>query len=242
MIRLITDAHVLNDLRCDDLFKAKISSLYNTYGFASFMDYWQSTKGSLIARVDNSFVISSGNSENEDEMSEFIDIVCNGTVLCDFNLKTKAHNANSGMIMKLIRRHGAGDKRSDLNIDNEFIADLHSFLRDEFTLPDFRSFSADIIHRLNKKTIQISAIYRQNRLIACAMASLANGSAVIHSVAVDKNMRRQGIGSAVVFNLTNKLSKCENIFLQCDSEENEAFYKSCGFEEAGKWKEIKGDI
>ena len=235
MIKLIQSASEFNFDFFDSLFATKILCIYNTYGFKSFTDYWTQDKNALISRLDDCYIILHNDNADKEELKSFIKTVCNGTVLCgdglldDYDL--------SGYIMK--RNLLAADEAlPEQSVDDSVILKAYQLLKrcegESLKVPEYLPFKADVMHKLNNKTLKLAYTQKGNNIVSVAAANLGGGNAVITAVATDSAYRRMGLGASTVKRLLSSIN-CKNIYLQRTMNENEKFYNSLGFVNCGKW-------
>ncbi len=220
----------------EDIYYTKILSIWETYGFTSFTDYWiQNDDSALIARLDSSFIFALGADVDVEEIKSFCNTVCFGNILCgDLSLDFPCI---SGDVMSL-EIDNSLKCRDNQEVDlNKIYLLLASCVDEKFAVPDYDSFMLDMLHKMKKSRINIACQYDNSKLVSVAMANIGGKKAILTAVATDKNYRHCGFGSRAVKALIDSLSDCECVYLQRADGINEDFYTSLGFKNIGKWIE-----
>ena len=90
----------------------------------------------------------------------------------------------------------------------------------------------DVSHKLRRGLIRAVIAYEGDQPVGCAMtAGESEGQALLSAVAVVPERRGHGYGRALVDAMSKTLQKAgKRVFLLRHASENEAFYRSLGFE------------
>lgn len=251
MIRIACDdlniEPYISAMSVDNPFGCRISSLYKTYDYhLPFVDYWIQTDNnkctSIIARLETSFILLLTDFSDLVEMSSFmrvsgaVSIICDGRFTLDCGL-----NRVEGPILssKSVMQNDA-----DFSVISPSVKEVYSLISKctskNFAVPSYESFTLDVSHKLNKKTVRIYGI-KDNELISCIMTlAESKDSAVLGALATNPDFRRQGHGAFLIKYINNALvGEGKAVFLHRAPDENIEFYNKLGFITYGKWAEYK---
>ncbi|MCI1965752.1 MAG: GNAT family N-acetyltransferase [Oscillospiraceae bacterium] len=223
-------------------FGCKIRSMAEAYGTDEvFAQFWAQEGGSALAKMDDAAVLEDRRAD-WGELAQFLRMLDIKTVSCS---ETAAEHlklpvSSSGEIMLL---HGAVDTACPPEAEkNPGLREVYALLcaarTETFCPPEFEPFYMDMSYRTRHGAAMSVGIRFGDTLAACALcSSMTERAAVLSAVAVLPEYRRRGLGRSAVTALTQLLHR-EKIYLFRADGENEEFYRSMGFEPAGRWAEI----
>lgn len=231
-----------------DSFLCRILCLYHSYGAnAKFADFWyqQNEAGTIVgvlSRVDGQMVLYTTEQAEMNEICLFIQAVGASSVLCnkDCKLSLRGKTVTTGKVLTckppLPYTGRTVDKQPDLK---QVYKLLKNTFRNSF-YPDYESFYLDLSHKIRHGTARCYSIVANRHLAAAALTvAETDRAAVIGSVAVDHDYRRQGLGVAVLSAVAGDLSR-ENKQVFLYTEENSpatVFYHKAGWTPRGGWSQ-----
>jgi GNAT superfamily N-acetyltransferase len=233
MIRLLTDT--LPWIPEDDPFGCKILTAARAYGIGSpLASFWMQNGGTVIAAVGGDAVLLEGRRTDSAELCGFLRSLGPREICCSAEEAEKLALPVSvrGEIM-LLRgtKASAGESAREAVSPGprEIWALLKQAESETFPVPEFEPFYLDLSHRIRHGAAIACGLFREGRLAACAVCtSVTEGAAVIAAAVCAPEFRRQGLGSAAVRALAERLGG-RKIYIFRAEGENEAFYRSLGF-------------
>ena len=224
--------------RLSNVYCARIGCAFDSFG-QGFCgnDFWiQMSDGlpaSLIMKCAGDATVFLTEKSDEEELAGFIRLIGCKTLSSSRPFSDDFVYSES-VVMRLRER-----KRIDCMYritDSPGLNDVYDLLcsSEGLAVPDREDFILDMSHRLRHSTAFIRAAENDSgSLLACAMTvGMDQSCAVIGAVAVRPDMRRHGLGSAVVLSLVGELEK-KDIYIIREKGKNSEFYKSLGFEDSG---------
>lgn len=254
----------LDKLNCSDPYICKIVSLYNCYGTnATFADFWcqyndYNNPIAIIAKIDNQAIVYCTENTDFTELSNFIFFITPQSFLCNKNLRIDGYSNKYGKILNYCKENKNNsqvvnnslieicnlDKFNNLKISLN-LKDVHALLMncksDNFAVPSYNDFLADLSYRLNKNIAIVYLAFYNGVLAGCCIVSAQTDYCdVITSVAVYKEYRHKQVGTKLVNCVLNKIvKKNKSAFVFRAENENIDFYEKIGFKEVGTWYEYK---
>ena len=214
-----------------DINACRISCLLESYGtgydFAKFwLQYNDSRKPvSAAAKYYSDIIVFTTENSDTDEMKEFIGM----------NVSSDCSMSDSSVVMRLVCREKTktvirdGTKLVYAPDLNRVYRLLRSCRENGFDVPEYENFIIDMSHKIRHGTAKCVAVEYNGEYAACAMTVAQSEScAVIGAVAVKKEYRRLGFGSACVSSLCGMLGSRE-IFIVRLKDRNKEFYEQLGF-------------
>lgn len=230
-------------------FGCKIEGLRRAYGLAlPFARFWmqKTEQGEITAAVsslDGIMVLDWRNQADGEELTEFLSAAGCRTLLCE-EAAAKALYGQADRQGRILAFDKGGQEEPcpySGQLCSEVPArNLFSLLCEcgELKQEQFEAFYLDVSHRVRHGAALTQGLEKEDRLIACAMASsITDHAAVLSAVAVHPQFRREGAGSAVVIQLLKRLAS-RKAFVFCGTEEAERFYASLSFASSGTWSEL----
>ena len=242
-------------VRQSSVFACRIACLLKSYGTGySFADFYlqldsrgKPTAAAVKYYSDMTIMLSDGC--DTQEILEFIGMTAPSGIMCPPELFADTGSAFSAagnfsirecVIMKLISpccdaSHGGNITESPpLNRVWELISSCGD---DGLSVPAYEDFLPDISHKLRHGTAMLCA-YTLGGAVAGAAMTVAQSDtcALIGAVAVSKEHRRKGIGSACIRYLCARLNEkgISDIYILREADKNELFYCSLGFTNSGQ--------
>lgn len=215
-----------------DVCAARIWNLYTSYhAYGNIVDFWvqygENQVISAVSRYGGSMTVYSVHPNNA-ELREFLQIQYFSSVLSNHLI---LKDSEIYQVMKLKKQKEISENyliSFDINLQDSYLLLQNSSL---LNLPKYEDFILDTSHKLRHETALCAGIYLKNQLRAFAMTTaISESTAVIGSVCVDKDFRRQHLGSICVSALIQKL-KDREIFIIREKEKNQEFYQKLGFED-----------
>ncbi len=244
------------------IFYDYVAENINVYTIKMFTKYAMNTQGqthdiwlqfedekivSLISLSGGAGVVYKTPQSNDEEIHEFFKMAKFDEILIskDYNFKNENDTEKIGFIMK----YNKGN--DNLKLSNEFKAEkdnfktAHNILKKceskDFIVVDYLDFLNDMTNKSKLNCGQTVVLYNDNTPIATASVVFkCKFGAVVGSIAVLKEYRHLGAGQAVV-NYMKKIlldENIENIFIQCNTDYNKAFYQKLSFDYVGDFKII----
>lgn len=237
MIRLLTDA--LPEVPEDTPFGCRILSAAMAYGLARpFARFWAQDGGTSVFLLDREAVLLEGSDSDFPELREFLCALGPETLCCPAETAEQLGFPVSarGQVMCLRRETAsAAEPQGKSPGPREIWALLKRAESDTFRVPPFEPFYLDLSYRMRHGAAFTSGIFREESLVACAVCTAATeNAAVISAVACAPELRRQGLAGAAVRELAARLGR-PNLYIFRAEGENEAFYRSLGFQPCGGW-------
>ena len=234
-----------------DIFACRIACLLKSYGTGyDFADFFLQLDGSgtptaAAAKYYSDMTVYISDACELQELCEFIGMISPASLLCPESIFRSDDRAladdylrNDCVIMK--RFLASACVTADSIISDPPLSKVWALLKscenDGLSVPSYEDFLPDMSHKLRHGTASVRAYEKGGELAGAAMTvSQSAGCAVIGAVAVPKQFRRMGIGSACVNSLCAGLSEqgISDIFIMREPDRNEAFYTSLGFENTG---------
>lgn len=216
-------------------FGCKIASIARAYGFdKGSACFWVDTKSDTVFCQSDDLMIISGTVLNIEETQEFLRAVGPKAVMCAVR-NAEALSlpvSESGDILKK-QLENSEEKPFDPYSVN--IREIYGLLEEVGMVDEFEPFYLDFSHKLRHNSALAVTEHRGSELVGCAVvSSISNGSAILSSVAVNHNCRREGIGTQLVRRIESYFpSKTMYVFREKDKHTE--FYKGLGYVKADTW-------
>ena len=237
----LVDHHRLADLRQlslqEDPYACRIACLFDSYGLSyDFARFWvqYDTNGQATAAIVRYYdAVTAALTDNSDreELTGFLQVIGFGSLSAPEPLLPGQEEA--GVLMRLVRPADAPELSDDLVLNDQpslnGVYRLLESCRDELNVPPYESFLLDMSHKLRHGTALCITLEKDGVPIACAMTvAQSETCAVIGGVAVHRQFRRRGYGTACVTELCRRLSG-RSVLLVREPHRNRAFYEKRGF-------------
>jgi GNAT superfamily N-acetyltransferase len=237
-----------------DPFGIIIGSLYeacrNEYDFCTCL-YQQSDSGEIAALLSvymGSMTLAAESVADFDELRLYCNASAPHKILSDEgSIINLGYNPSAtGSIMRLNEAHIKAPTRDDCEVkavpaDYKSLRELYNLifpgeLRDKEHFDYWYTYNS---HMMRHNVSRAAAVfYDESDLpVACAMTQGENeNAALISSVKVQSEYRRQGLGSLAVSALSNQLvSVGKTVWLFSRNEDTDSFYSKNGFIMCGNW-------
>lgn len=256
MIRLTDDLHEAERFEKDSVFAAKAAAnmlcrarsraggdsaaevITDAIADAAFCTWVQDDRA-LIRQDSGDLILHAEENADFEELAAFLRSLNPVSIFTSVSAAKQLElpTVSDGIVMK--RAAGSQQIALDLcDIDSPAFPEyskLYSLLcRCGFALDSAEDFTADLAMRVHCRTARIVA---DKEYGAAAFTGYETASsAVISAVAVDRQQRRCGRGSAVLNRLCHALNQeKKQIFLYRERGKNKAFYLKNGFENCGEF-------
>ena len=244
MIRHIEDAESLETLAFlqeDPLFP-RLAVNAAAYGLSSlFFDLWvQQTEKEPVAvmgRLDGQMTLVARDGFDAGELALFLQAAGFETLLCKGAAARRLPFFRAQTAVLLRRKKQVFPAETGLALDwapspRTLYALLKTCTGASIRLPPFDGWYVDVSHKLRRGLIRAVTACEGGGPVGCAMtAGESEGHALLCAVAVVPEYRGRGYGRALVDAMSETLQKAgKQVFLLRDASENEAFYRSLGFE------------
>ncbi len=251
MIKLAGDdfniEHFINTMSVKNPFGCRISSLYNTYDYhLPFVDYWIQADNhrctSVIARLETSFILLLTDYSDLDEVSSFMRVSGAASIICDGK-----YTLNCGLNRvegPILQSDSVMENKEIFEVIKPEVKEVYALISKcaskNFAVPSYESFTLDVSHKLNKKTVRLYGV-KQSELVSCIMTlAESSDSAVLGALATDPERRNMGYGAFLIKYINNVLTReGKTVFLHRAPDENIEFYNKLGFKVYGFWAEYK---
>lgn len=229
--------------RMQTIYSCRIMCLADSYGLNfDFVDFWlqYDENGSIvsaISRLDGAYTVQTTDKSNIAEIKEFLEVIGFSSVLSQENIfPDKITDTGVIMSLKSLNKTCNSNEKIIVNPDlNSVYRLLKKCSSKKFTVPDYEDFILDMSHKVRHNMALCVAVQNGDDFVSAAMTvSQSESTAIIGAVATDKDFRRCGYGTLCVVSLAEMLGN-RKIFIMRDRNENEKFYKSIGFENAGSF-------
>lgn len=213
----------------------KISSLIRSYGFEKgFACFWLDSHSDTVFCQSDGDMIISGTVLDGEETRAFLQAVGPAGVLCAVkNAETlRLPVTQSGDVLKKNLPDGVAERMIPPNVN---IREIYMLLEETGMVTEFEPFYLDLSHKLRHGTALVFCRYHEDELIGCAIvSSISETSAILSAVAVKKDFRRRGVGTALVQEAEAALpGKILYVFREKDA--NREFYRQLEFTHADTW-------
>lgn len=244
MIRHIEDAGLIKErtfLEADPLFP-RLAVNVAAYGLSSpFFDLWMQQIGeepvAVMGRLDGQMTLVARDGFDAGELALFLQAVGFETLLCKCAAARRLPFFRAQTAALLRREKPVSPAQTGLTLDwSPSPRTLYALLKTcagvSIRLPPFDGWYVDVSHKLRRGLIRAVIAYEGGEPVGCAMtAGESEGQALLSAVAVVPERRGHGYGRALVDAMSKTLQKAgKRVFLLRDANENEAFYRSLGFE------------
>ncbi len=244
MIRHIEDAELLKNLAFleeDPLFP-RLAVNAAAYGLSSpFFDLWMQEAGenpvAVMGRLDGQMTLVAKEGFDAGELALFLQAAGFETLLCQSTVARRLPFFRARTAVLLRREGPVSSAETGLALDwapspRTLYALLKTCTGASIRLPPFDGWYVDVSHKLRRGLIRAVIACEGGEPVGCAMtAGESEGQALLSAVAVVAEYRGRGYGRALVDAMSETLQKAgKQVFLLRDASENEAFYRSLGFE------------
>lgn len=239
MIEKIENVNGFDEWKKRDIFTVRILSLLKSYGckynFATF--YKQVINGrttAILSKLDNDFTLSVESGFDNEELVRFFCITGYNSILSgtDFLISPRF---DEGTVM-------SSSAKLEPRLVNETVdeypklMDLFNFV--DYEEQDFKAWYVDISHRVRHNTAKAYTLNVDGFTVSSGiLSSIIEGFSILTAVRTESEFRRMGYASKLVSYICCDVKGV--VYLMCDSEENERFYKKLGFENDEKWRIYK---
>lgn len=231
MISFLESRETIASLSRDDIFGTRI---YADFLSGSAELTWWDNENLLISLKSGVMTICGAVSDNE-ELLEFISVISPQALMCHFETAESLGLSviQSGVIMA---KSSAGESRPlDGYYPDVHFSEYHQLLERCEMAPDYAGFCLETSRSLKTGTGILLEHREENRLISALVAtSVTDDSAIINAVAVDPDYQRKGLGSRLLYDAETVLPG-RLLYIMREENKNEEFYRSCGYENIGRW-------
>ena len=222
-----------------DPFALRIISAGQSYGLNTpFLDIWQGN-GLLISRMDRAVTLAGMPEEESMEETRLFLAACGGeTVLCSRETAVCFPEFSIQAGGPVLVRQQPGKTAS---LPGEFPSPrtlyqvLSACQSPSFPVPEFEPFYLDLSHKLRHQAALALTVPGEGGLTACAVvSSISQRGAILSALAVQKESRRQGIGSRLVRQMEGYFpGKAMYVFRE--KHKNQEFYRNLGYSKVDTW-------
>lgn len=236
MIEKIDNASAFDCWKKRDIFTVRILALLKSYGcaynFASF--YKQTVDGrvtAIISKLDSDFTISLAEDYDNEEIIRFLCICGYKTVTCSDRFVLNPRYSEGSVMASSVKREASLGKAT---VDEyPKLMDLFNFV--DYDKQDFKAWYVDISHRVRHNTAKAYTLNVEDCTVSSGiLSSIIDGYSILSAVRTESSLRNMGYGSALVSYICSDVKG--TVYLMCDSENNENFYRKLGFETVGRWR------
>lgn len=222
---IIKNANSIDEFNFNEnVFSVKILSSFLAYGnYPDIAKFWTSSDCDYCLWGDNLTI--SGNANKD-----FVEFLNPKTILCSAEIAQKL-NLNIIQSGEILHKNLDGEKQNFEITYSDDINIIYDILKSCEMIDDYESFKLECSHKLRHALGAYEMI--DKKAVAMALYSFEN-CAIISTVAVLKEYRRQGLGKKVLANLEQKL-KGREVFLLKEKDKNENFYKKQNYKTIGHW-------
>lgn len=228
-------------------FGCKIKAAAAAYadGGEKFLRFWVQDGGTTIVKIDDAALMETSAECDYEEAAAFLRTLDVSTLSCTLeaaeNLKLPI--GERGEIMALHIPHTQRFLNTYADVEEnpgprEIYTLLEQAATETFEPPEFEPFYMDLSYRTRHGAALSVGIRQGERLAACALCTaMTERTAVISGVACHPELRRHGYAGTAVNALIGKLNR-ETLYIFRAEGENEAFYRSLGFQSYGFWSNV----
>lgn len=217
-------------------FGCKLATLAGAYGFARpFAQFWQG-EGLALGLMDGTLSLA-GTPQNLEEVRSFVKMLRPDSVFCPARLAQMLGICCQAGGPVLAKQLPVGVKAAEITAqpDSQTLRGMWELLADGGMALEWEGFYLDISHRLRHGAAVAISRQAEGRLAGCALAFLWGQEALLTAVAVRKECRGQGIGSALVRQMERLLGG-RRIYLLREAGKNRAFYRRLGYRPVDRWR------
>lgn len=216
-------------------FGCKIAGIVSAYGFdKKFACFWMDSQEQTVYTMLDDVMLISGTITKPEETAVFIRAVGVEKLFCAVR--------NAEALEMQISEKGDVLKRtppkSEITLRKQEevpIRNIYALLKEAGMDAEFEAFYLDLSHRLRHNAAMVAMEYDAGALVGCAIvSSFTETSAILSAVAVAENARRKGIGTKLIKEMERQLGE-KTIYVYKEANENEAFYKSLGYQKTDTW-------
>lgn len=221
------------------VFGCKIAAIVSMYHMdKSFACFWLDSETDVAYCLIDGLMLLSGTVLKERETRDFLRAVGAHSVMCAVRnaeaLSLKADE--SGDVLKKSLPDGKGEALPR-NIEGlpVNIREVYQLLEEAGMAGEFEPFYLDLSHRLRHGGAFVLAEYRKQELAGCALVSaITETAAVLSAVVVKEELRRQGLGTALVQKAEDCLSG-KTLYLLREKDKCQEFYQKLGYTKVDTW-------
>ena len=216
-------------------FGCKISTIARAYGFdKSFACFWLDWDENVVYCLVDGVMLLSGTVLDGEESREFLHMVGAGEILCAVR-NAEALQLNPlarGDVLK--RRLPPGQPPTEpppaVNV-----REVYTFLNQIGMVGEFEPFYLDLSHKLRHQAALVLTVPEKQGLRGCAVvSSISRDAAVLSALAVEKEYRRQGLGTQLVRGV-ERYFPGKILYVFREQNKNREFYRSLGYEKTDTW-------
>lgn len=200
----------------------------------------------VISRVDGNMTVYADGRADFDEISEFVRIIGFSTLLMSYEyfgeIGIKPHSSGDILCFRDDVKPVSRDNISD-NADLKAAYELLRINKSEsIEVTEYLPWLSDFTYKRNRNSARMKSLFRDCMQVCFAMTSAeTDKSALISGVVTDREYRKQGYASSVVYALCDELKReGKTVYIMTASEENKNFYLKNGFACIGKWGSVIG--
>lgn len=219
-------------------FGCKIASMAQAYGFdRSFACFWLDTEEDVVYCLVDGAMLLSGTVIKGEAAREFLWVAGAKEVLCAVrNVEAMALvPEETGDVLKRVLKPGTRpDAPPPVNI-----REIYTLLEENGMVGEFEPFYLDLSHKLRHHGALAVTVPGKNRLRACGVvSSISENAAILSALAVDKNFRRQGLGTQLVRRIESYFPE-KTLYVFREQNKNKEFYKGLGYTKTDTWVHTK---
>ncbi len=223
----------------------RIMCLINSYSvYDGLLQLWLQYDGSMaptsvILKYAADMTVLASNGTDISELKEFILAVGAASISSEIEI---FEGSREDVIMRLGEKKqiDKNDSENTFVFDNEvFLSEAYMLLKscetEKFICPSEADFMLDTSHKIRHDQAHCCELMIKEKPAAFVMtAALTDECAVIGAVCTDPRYRNKGFGSTCIRRLIELLGS-RDIYIVRAVLEHEAFYRSLGFENTGKY-------
>jgi predicted GNAT family N-acyltransferase len=226
----------------DTVLGCRILSTAEAYGLDEpFAQFWMQENHAVLCKLDDAVILEADETADLEEILNLVRMVGANHLICSTGVAERLGlpQAVSGEVMVYHNTMPAQRANFELNPSpRELYALLCDCATNTFIPPEFEPFYLDLSHRTRHGAAVAAGIRENDVLVSCAICTAhTEDSAIISAVATRPERRKEGFGRKALEALLTQLVG-KKIYILRAQNENEAFYRSFGFEPAGGFAEL----
>lgn len=221
------------------VFGCKIASIVAMYQMdKSFACFWLDSQADIAYCLIDGLMLLSGTVLKEGETRDFLRAVGARSVMCAVRnaeaLSLKACKTGD-VLKKYLPENEDGNRPKDFRNSQVNIREVYGLLEEAGMVGEFEPFYLDLSHRLRHGGALVAAEYREQEIAGCALVSaITETAAILSALVVKEELRCQGLGTALVQEVENRLPG-KTLYLLREKEKHQKFYQKLGYTKTDTW-------